>query len=110
MISVISDVYEIREYIPEILLYEKQIKERVLVFKYNTDPRIVRLNRYIYNDGVYDPVINKRVLDLDYTLNSIKVFFKMYRIDRKYGTLIDKDSIKNEILPSLNKVIKYIKG
>lgn len=117
LFDAISDVYEIKEYIPEITLFEKQEKENILYFRYesnyvNTD-RMVLCKRHEdiigeYRDYRFDISEN---IDLHTTLKSFNTFFKYYLIaTATKEALIDRDSIKTIILPAINLLITYIKN
>lgn len=104
LFNAISDVYEIKEYIPEIMLFEKREKQRLLVFKY--------IDEYTYGNPHspiprgYKNVVNTRVIDLEFTLGSFSTFFKYFL--KSDSDLIDKDSINNIILPAIELLIEYI--
>lgn len=112
IVEAISDIYEIKEYIPEITLYEKRIKQRLLVFKYETDPSVIPENYYNaitshLSSGYKNNIISKRV-DLDFTIRSFYTFFISIYYYKSDDDLIDKSSIEGVILPALEKMLAYI--
>lgn len=113
IVEAISDIYEIKEYIPEITLYEKGIKQRLLVFRYNTDPSTISGNYYtltsshVSNDNIKTVIKDKKV-DLDFTLRSFYTFFSLYYYKNETDDLIDKATISEIILPAIEKLLAYI--
>lgn len=110
IINAISDIYTISEYIPEILLYEKQINQRLLVFHYNTDPSIVDANVYTTTsvhttDGI-KTVINSKKLNLEFTLNCFYSFFITYY--HKNDNKLIEDNILLTIISSIELLMDYI--
>ena len=104
LIDAISDVYEIKEYIPEIMLFEKREKQRLLVFKYIDEYKYYNPHSPIPRD--YKNVVNNEVVDLEFTLRSFSTFFKYYL--KSDSTLIDRDSINTIILPAIELLQNYI--
>lgn len=87
--NAVFDIYEIKDYVPEIAYYQKLKFDRI-VFRYDDNNNI----------------------DLEYTLISIYSFFKLYRLDtnRNNDLLIDTVFVSNTILPALELLIKYIES
>lgn len=113
LFDAISDVYEIKEYIPEILLFEKRVKCNLFYFKY-TEKCIELDNKTFYN-RMENPIGDHRdykfeitnEVDLKFTLNSFDNFFKFYLSTN--DDLIDKNCIEQVILPAIELLLKYIK-
>ena len=119
LVSSIFEIYEIKEYIPEIKMIEKHLDSK-LIFKYNniyekrTTPKlpstISTTTISNYNECEYDivDVFKGSSIDLPFTLRSIYTFFSIYYFNEEITEYIDKSSVSQVILPSLELVLSYI--
>lgn len=111
IVNAVSDVYEIKEYIPEIMMIEKKLGSKLLVFTYvqkeilNESNSITSISNSTYNSILRS---NYNTIDLGFTLRSFYTFFSMYYFNDKIDEFIDKSMVSEVILPAIEKVLSYL--
>lgn len=116
LVSSIFEIYEIKEYIPEIMMIEKYLESNILIFKYNniyensavSAPLAISTTESCNINLKTENVLKESIIDLAFTLRSIYTFFSIYYFNEEITEYIDKSSVSQVILPSLEIVLSYI--